>query len=224
MVLRCDLRDAVSRGVYFRGLVDAEVGAWMRGWLGPGDTYVDVGAHIGSTISVAAEAIGSSGAIVGFEPHPQTFALLQAAIKDAKRPLPSITLHQAALGSEAGEATIYDRASEYRGHSSHATLVGGGAFSASGTVPVVTLDDVLADVPIRLLKIDIEGFEEQALRGAARVLGRCEAVLIELNPGALERAGSSPETIVGLLGDHGLRAQPNRWLEGAFEDVVFVRG
>jgi hypothetical protein len=50
------------------------------------------------------------------------------------------------------------------------------------TVPVRQLDEFTADSdPVDLLKIDVQGFERQVLRGASATLERTRAILIELN-------------------------------------------
>jgi Methyltransferase FkbM domain len=65
---------------------------------------------------------------------------------------------------------------------------------------MTTLDEVAAGVgTITLVKVDVEGWEAHVLRGAARTLPRTKYVLIEINPQALRKAGSSPDEIFGLL-------------------------
>jgi hypothetical protein len=67
-------------------------------------------------------------------------------------------------------------------------------------VPVTTLDKVAAGVgAVTLIKVDVEGWEAHVLRGAARTLPHTKYVLIEINPQALHKAGSSPDEIFGLL-------------------------
>ena len=65
------------------------------------------------------------------------------------------------------------------------------ANGAGISVPVMTLDDALADEkrPIRLLKIDVEGAELDVLRVAKHTLPRVEALYIELNPQNVARYG-----------------------------------
>lgn len=45
------------------------------------------------------------------------------------------------------------------------------------TVPCVALDDVLAGKPVGLLKIDVEGFEEDVLRGATRLIAESRPLI-----------------------------------------------
>lgn len=207
MLLHCDLRDESSRLAYYCGVAEPGTVEWMRGWLRPGDTYVDVGADIGSLISIAAEAVGPTGTIVAFEPHPRRYKLLKAAVHDASRPLPRIIAYPAAVGEGRGTAPIYDRES----------------FTVTAEVPLVPLDAVIADQPIRLLKIDAEAFEEEALRGGRRALDRCDAVLIKFNSTVFARFGSSTENASELLEAHGLRPADAMRTDGRSEDRIFLR-
>src|SRR3954466_12200742 len=103
MQLRCDLRDELAFVIYYRGSVDWGLESWMQRWLRPGDTYIDVGAHIGYLVSLAVERVGRSGRIDAFEPNPETFAKLDAAVSELGESRPAITLHNAAVGAEPGE-------------------------------------------------------------------------------------------------------------------------
>jgi FkbM family methyltransferase len=234
MRLRCDLRDRLSFDIYFRGWVDQAVESWMRRWLRPGDHYIDVGAHIGYLVSLAAECVGPDGRIDAFEPNPDTFAKLDAAVRELGDGGAAITVRNAAVGAEKGEATLHVPVGADAHQSSEASLAGGEGFSASAQVPVVRLDDLPFDAEVRLLKIDTEGYEMSVLQGARRLLDECEAVLIELNPEALARAGSSEAQIIQTLAEHGfephtptadghLHGSTPVTVAGDFEDVVFVR-
>lgn len=77
-------------------------------------------------------------------------------------------------------------------------------------VPVVALDDRLAalglaDRPVDLIKIDIEGFELSALRGASATLSRCRNVVIEYSPDLMRQAGIEPSALIDLLVSSGMQ-------------------
>jgi FkbM family methyltransferase len=234
MRLRCDLRDKLSFDIYYRGWVDEALETWMRRWLRSGDHYIDVGAHIGYLVSLAAECVGPSGRIDAFEPNPETFAKLDAAVRDLGDQSAAITVRQAAVGAEEGEATLHLPAGPDAHQSSEASLAGGDGFSATTRVPVIRLDDLPFQGEVRLLKIDTEGYELSVLQGARRLLDRCDAVLIELNPEALARGGSSEGQVIRTLAEHGfephspasdgqLHERAGTNVAGRFEDVAFVR-
>ncbi len=75
------------------------------------------------------------------------------------------------------------------------------------TVRTERLDDVLSpDLPVDLIKIDVEGGEILVLRGAVQTLSRCKPVVIfEHGLGASELYGATPEQVFDLFAQCGLR-------------------
>ena len=142
----------------------------------------DVGANEGEW--VAAVVKGAPGAqIHAFEPQEAL------ATKIAARH-PSVRVNNVAVGDQAGELALYDYA-DHSG-SQHASVISGvietvhGATSRSTNVQVVTIDDYCrqhAVTSIDLLKIDVEGYEMNVLRGADHMVreGRVEAIQFEFN-------------------------------------------
>lgn len=149
-------------------------------------TVVDVGANAGH-YTQAVLALQKDAQIWAFEPHPKTFARLQAAYGET----PNVRLTQAAVGSldEHGKTLeLWDYAGQ--DGSEHASLhkssvVNQQAKKQAFSVPVVALDKVLASLEqeIDLLKIDTEGHELAVLKGAAKLLksGRVRCIHFEFN-------------------------------------------
>jgi FkbM family methyltransferase len=219
--LRCDLRDELSRVVYYRGWVDAATDRWFDEWLRPSDTYVDVGAHIGYFVSRALRRLGATGSVVAIEPNPETFAKLAAAFADSR-----VEAIEAAAGEVRSRMPIGIPAGAYRHQSSRASLASAASDQLPGPdVDVLPLDEILAGRRVRLLKIDTEGFEAAVLRGARDTLSRTDAVLVELNPSALASAGSNPSEVIGMLSEAGFRRHEHAGaFGGEFEDVILIRG
>src|SRR6185436_3078221 len=73
-----DLGDRRGRSHYFTGrFLDTANQALFESYLGPGDTFIDVGAHIGLHSLHASRLVGAGGRVLSFEPHPRSFGLLQ---------------------------------------------------------------------------------------------------------------------------------------------------
>jgi FkbM family methyltransferase len=107
----------------------------------------------------------------------------------------NLTLHQAAVSDHSGTASFY--ASEEGDPT--ASLKPQTPKAVSLTVPLITLDSVLPQKSILLIKIDVEGCECEALAGARQTLERTRFLIVEAhNPDALERIqlqlGSSWQT------------------------------
>ena len=157
----------VERSIYLTGTYE-EGTLWVFSQLlRPGDTFVDIGANIGLMSMHAAQLVGREGAVYSFEPMPEVFAQLQANI--ALNGIKHVFAVPLALGSAAADLPIFAHPEINLGSSSllaedrHPNHV----------VKVSTLDEcanVFIRRPIRLIKIDVEGWELEVLRGATGIL------------------------------------------------------
>ena len=124
-----------------------------------GSLCFDVGANIGKKT----EALLEAGAkVVAFEPQPSCMKELEARCSPYRSRL---CKYQRAVGAEPGEATLYVH--DIRSHSSLEQDWGGGSKAlASIRVPVITLDQAIAQVgQPEYCKIDVEGWEHEVLKG-----------------------------------------------------------
>lgn len=126
---------------------------------------LDIGANIG-TMTQALEQSGFT--VEAFEPEPGIFKLLTMNIKGKA--------HNVALGSQPGITAMpkvrYDQPYNFGG------LACGTGSRMRGLirVPVKTLDEYTFE-NVGLMKIDVEGYEEEVLRGARETIRRCRPVL-----------------------------------------------
>lgn len=129
--------------------------------LHPGEIFADCGAYIGSTVrKVVAATDGRFRSIHAFEPDRKSYAELEKL--NALR-MPGIVLHNAAVGDQSGRIRFLETGTM----GSHVDETAGN----SGDTPVVRLDDAMDEVTF--IKMDLEGFEQRALRGAERLLREC---------------------------------------------------
>lgn len=162
--------------------------SFIRGLVKPGMTFVDVGANIGWFSTNAAKLVGPEGHVFSFEPRKDTFQALSRTFHDNGFD-DRATLINAAAGEAPGEISI--------GWNPEMGNPGGtwtlpyaeleSSFRDNGAelqrVPVVVLDDVIGDAPVDVMKIDIEGAEPIAMRGARNLLRRQRPIILcELNP------------------------------------------
>jgi FkbM family methyltransferase len=163
-----------------------------------GALVVDVGAHFGIYSLLAARA-GAN--VVAFEPVPENFEVLQRNI--ALNQL-AVTAHQAAASDRDGLRSFNVAwASDSASFSTHPNA------ETIARIEVVTrsLDSVLGESRVDVLKIDTEGHEIDVIRGAAEVLAANPKVkvLVEFGPDCLGSAGYEPEELLGTLLSLGLR-------------------
>ena len=142
--------------------------------LRPGDVFVDAGANIGFYTVLASNAVGPIGQVFAVEMMPDTAVVLRGHV--GINELTNVRLIEKALSDRAGE-TVTAHVTE--GKFGQASIsVGGGGRAVE--VETTTLDAALADVArIRLMKMDLEGAEEMALRGAEAVLARTDMLIFE---------------------------------------------
>jgi FkbM family methyltransferase len=175
-------------------------------------TILDVGAARGQSAQRYLRLFPEA-TIHSFEPGAESFAALMATIGSERQ----VNGHQVAVGDVAGEATFYlNRASET--NSLLPSLrTGDRYFDAaltepvgSTTVPVVTLDGFCRSVGaerVDVLKMDIQGAELRALRGAETLLHdrRIRLIYTEVLFAPLYDGQTSFGDVAGYLDGHGYR-------------------
>lgn len=147
---------------------EAEMLADARSRLFYPECAVDVGAHIGNHTVYFAHVLGVR--TLAFEPNPVTFRHLEANVSG--NGLSQLcSLRNAAVGAQTSKARAEPASAR---NSGMATV----ELDPEGAVEVVSLDDALADEPrVDLIKIDVEGWELDVLRGGARILARHRPLL-----------------------------------------------
>lgn len=170
--LLADPTKAIGRSVFTTGVYDLAVTEALARLIDPGDTVVDAGANVGYMAVLASIAAGASGRVLAFEPHPGLCGVARRNADAVRRHVPcaEITVHEAALGDRDGTAalllpSLFD-ANDGVGRLALDPPPG------ARTLPVAVgrLDDVLGDERVGVLKLDVEGAELLALRGATAAL------------------------------------------------------
>lgn len=182
--------DDVGLGLQTRGIYERDHLETLLAWLRAGPfadrlslTAVDCGANIGNHTVFFAEAFSR---VVGFEPNPATFRLLEANTVGRE----SVSIHRCGLSDVSGTAALYmDRVN-----------VGGASLApTSGSaldrveIDLRPLDDFAGEIgTVGLIKFDVEGHELAAIEGGAEVIGRDRPVIVfEQHAGEIEN-GASP--------------------------------
>ena len=162
----------------------------LAGKAGKDKLVLDIGANIGAI----AQALEFSGFTVeSFEPQPEVFELLRQNVKGK--------CHNLALAQQSGVTVMpklrYDESYNFGG------VVLGTASRSNGAIKVEKLDSFGYD-NVGLMKIDVEGFEEQVLRGAVDTINRCSPILY-LEDDRVEKR----ESLHGFLRELGYRWEPH---------------
>jgi FkbM family methyltransferase len=162
-------------------------------------TVVDIGAHTGQ-FSLLARFLYPDAAIHAFEPLPEAAAKFRAVFAND----PHVRLHEAAIAPASGVATLYV----------------GGVWDASSLLPsagsctdeiqvhAAPLEEFVTGAEIRskaLLKLDVQGFEREALVGCRSLLDRFDDVVAELMLHEAYMGQALPADVIALLRDNGFQ-------------------
>ena len=200
-----DLRDHMESLVFVgRHRLPKAVMAHLR----PGDWAVDVGANVGSVTGQLCRAVGPAGLVWAFEPIPRNVARLEQLV--AANGLAQLEIFPCALSSAGGTAPIRLPGDHSSGHASFtASWIDEGRLD----VQIRRLDDLAAQVdhgrPLRLVKLDVEGFEREVLAGAEQTLRRFRPlVYCEFNDIIQRDAGTSSAELLEAFAELGYAVAP----------------
>lgn len=173
--------------------------------LRPGDIAIDVGANVGYHTLAMAGAVGSRGQIHAFEANPDLMRLLRATVR--VNGVDWVSLYECAALDQSGTVALATAPEHYgSGHIINDTRSSDhdATYSIRVDVPAVTLDAVLADRvrSVDLIRMDIEGSEPLALRGAETLIRRSPKLKI------------ITEWSVGMIGCHADVSGFVDWLVG----------
>jgi len=204
-----DLSDHVIGLNIVRGAYETSEIQFVRSIVKPGDTVVDVGAHIGFFTIHLAALVGAGGRVYAFEPFEANLVLLERSVAE-NRFRDRVRARRAAVGATSGTATLTFPRETLNTGGAYLLPDGGAPLPGNLTarVPLVALDDLDLAAPVRFLKMDVEGAEPQVLRGAMRLLERDRPVILsELHPTQLQRASrTDAEALISLARELGYRA------------------
>ncbi len=163
-VIYINPNDYIGRMVYFFGDLDPSVTQLVQAILKDGNVLIDVGANIGIETLVGARGVGASGKVFSIEPVSDLTMLLTKSLE--ANGFKNVNVINKAVSDKPGVASLIINSNDYG-----RTSLGGS--SAETTCLVTTLDDICREngvANIRLLKIDVEGFEASVLEGASYTL------------------------------------------------------
>jgi FkbM family methyltransferase len=171
LAMPTDDHPALALGMYERHVVRA-----LHRYTTPGAVAYDIGAHVGYMTLVLAKLVGACGQVFSFEPDPHNYAMLQdnvhrnhvtnvkpnrLLIADASEPVDFATFGYSFVNHIANAYTPDD-----------AVIV---------RVEATTLDDFVyarGNPAPDVIKLDVEGAEEQVFRGACRLLREARPVIV----------------------------------------------
>jgi len=207
-----DLPDSVAQ--YVHGGDDAWELELVRRWLQPGDAFVDAGANLGLYTHAVAGAFSGRVDVLALEASPSLAARLTAgADLLGERHVQAVAV---AVGAEAGEVTFHlaKPGCTTVSQSMRMDAATAGDYEVC-RLPMRSLADLVgAHLPghdVALVKIDVEGAEPLALRGAPPAWFGADGPLwlVEINLPVLARMGFGPADVLRFFPENAF----DRWLQ-----------
>lgn len=186
-----------------------QYGYWEKGLtdlvlktIKPGMVVLDVGAHIGYYSTLFAKLVQPDGKILSFEPDPHNFFLLKKNMELSHSS--DYIVENLAISDSKGEINLYLEDENLGGHS----IIRGEESGNSISVSSVTLDGYLgANAKVDFMKIDIEGAESLALRGAAGIIENNPNLImvLEFNPNNMLETKNNPNVFLDQIRSYGFK-------------------
>lgn len=190
------------KGYWFYGKRrENETMRFFAEFIDAGDTVVELGGHIGYISTYLSALVGSSGKLFVLEPGANNLPYL----KRNTRSCPNVTIVEKGASDTDGELVFYTEnltgqnnsfVKDYRVLQENARSASLKPNVVETRVPVVTVDGLIKADSMRpsFIKIDVEGFEYQVLKGM-------NAALSEIRPGLMIEVTQNPRQVLALLGE-----------------------
>jgi len=206
-----DLNDlGIGRELALYGVHEKNSTEEVKKIITPGMRILEVGANIGYYALLETKLAGPSGHLYAIEPSPYNFGLLKKNV--SLNDIRNAYLYQVAFGEKRGKSTfyVYDRSNL----SSFIKREDMGMEVQEVEVEITTLDDFLRLKEVDFIRMDVEGYEFEILRGGQVALAhpnKPKIFFIEVHSELLYTKGSSARAIVELLGGFGYAVRKSFW-------------
>ena len=194
---KLDLSDAVDWYIYFGFREQSRMKLYAL--VKPGDVVFDIGANVGDITLHLAKITGEKGAVFSFEPDPFNFKRFKENV--GLNTFKNIHANNLGLGNKAGKFKMALFRTDNRGMT---RIVDTPSSAVHAEVEITTLDEFLNShlLPprVNLVKIDVEGYETNVLKGATQFLQKYKPVLfIEVVDDHLREQHTTARELVSLL-------------------------
>lgn len=188
----------IGRSLYLNGNFEHETTIFLKKIIKSGDIILDIGANIGQFSVIMSMFSGSSGKIYAIEPYDKNISLIKKNIEI--NDIVNIYVHKVAIADKNGRMIfrIYD---DYAYNSF--LLIDRKKLLKEDSVECQTIDAFIEQNKITkldLIKIDIEGYELPAMKGAENTLNKFRpGIIAEIQPLNLKSIGLGWRDIIDYL-------------------------
>jgi FkbM family methyltransferase len=182
------LHDTIKRTLSEGHLWESNIVELIRAHAKQGTIAVDLGSHIGTHLVSMSKAVGENGIVIGFEPQIKLFSEL---VKNMElNQCHNVRAYRCAVGRNFGRVQM---------QIAHSYNEGGTAIGSGGDfAQLIPLDSLKLDT-VSLIKIDVEGYEDEVLAGACETIRKSHPyIIIELVEGDKKLDAKRDATIKNL--------------------------
>jgi FkbM family methyltransferase len=201
-----DLSEGIDFAIYL-GMFERSTRSALKELVKSSSVVLDIGANIGVHTLLLADLVGSSGRVLSFEPTEFAIRKLRRNLEINPQFAKRVTPYHCFLASKDGAEvpdSIYSSWPLTEAEDLHSKHLG--RAMPTDTARARTIDGILAELggpSIQLVKIDVDGFESEVLRGATTLLRDRPIFVMELSPYVLVERGSSLEELLSFFIPNG---------------------
>ena len=203
--LTLDPGNEICQSIFVTGRYEPNEFSWLGRVLKPGMAFVDVGANLGVYTLFAARRVSDNGRVIAIEPSSREMQALRGNVE--LNSLTNVSLVNVAVSDHAGEIELLVASARHAGHNTVGAFGYDTQLEKREKVRVERVDDILESASVRrvdVIKMDIEGAEFAALRGATATLERHRpTLLLELSDRALIPQKASSAEVLAFLESYG---------------------
>ncbi len=206
-----DLNDfGISRELVLYGVHEKNSTEEVKRTITPGMSILEVGANIGYYSLIETKLAGPTGKLYAIEPSPYNFECLKKNLE--LNGIKNAYLHQAAFGEKRTKQKfyVYDKSNLSSFIKRDDLLMQ----SQEVEVEMITLDDFLNGKQVDFIRMDVEGYEKEILKGAEKALSsdnKPKYFFIEVHSELLHKKDSSAREILEFLEKYGYDIKKSFW-------------
>jgi len=183
------------------GVYEIEQTNYIKSVLKPGDFVLDIGANIGYYSLIIAKKIGPNGKVFCFEPDPGNFEILSKNISQNNYTTNSVLFNNA-VSNENSKLKLYISELNSGDHRTYSSENDRNFIE----IDALKIDDIpeLTNVKIKLIKMDIQGWEMYAVNGMRNLILNSKPIVIsEFWPIGFKMSNTNPDEYFNFFEENG---------------------
>lgn len=198
LVMELDALEWTQMDILRTGCIEPLTSELYGRLLRSGDVYIDIGAHVGFHTLVARYFVGDKGRVIAIDPQPYNCQKMLSNWRANN--FENLLVYVAAAGNRNEALILYDQSVTDKSRLS-LCLEPVNNQAQRFRVPIIRLDEVLKEQSleyVRLLKIDVEGYETEVIEGLGNYANVVENIVIEVLGTQTELSAKSLDLVMRI--------------------------